>query len=491
MLFDIKEIKNVIQQIAESRQLSEDSLWAAIESAFAAAYKREYCKSDQIVRARINKDTGETSFFQIKLVLDDSGILPEDEDPVEDETRIRFNPERHMLVKDAQLVRQGAEAGEEMIFELEEKGDFSRIAAQSARQAVTQKIHEAERDAAMSEFEGKEGTLVVGQVQRIERGNIYVDLGRTVAILPFEEQIRGERFRQGENIRAYVLSIDTSRRSGGFVKLSRAHPQFVVSLFALEVPELIDGVIEVKAVSREPGMRTKIAAISNDESIDPIGSFIGQRGVRVMSVKSELGGEQIDIIHYSENIDDFVGEALLPAEVFDVSVGSDDVMIVKVNDDQIPIAIGRGGQNLRLAAELTGRTIELYSTSGEKSARCEPNGEIEVWKSKERLAEEEKERAEKDAKRNAEMEGSGSDDGVANDDGAGGEKEVADGEKEVAGGEKDGADGEKDGADGEKDGADGEKVADVTEEKKKDVAEVTEVADEKKEEEVSDAQKSE
>ena len=400
MLFDIKEIKSVIQQISESRQLDEGSLWSAIESAFAAAYKREYAKNDQIIRVRINRDTGETSFFQVKLVLDDSGILLEGESPNEEnETRVRFNPERHIFIKDAQLVRHGAESGEELFFELEERDNFSRIAAQSARQAITQKIHEAERDAAMSEFEGKQDTLVSGQVQRIERGNIYIDLGRTVAILPFEEQIRGERFRQGENIRAYIISIDTSRRRGGFVRLSRAHPQFVVSLFKLEVPELMDGIIEVKKISREAGMRTKVAVHTNDDTVDPIGSFVGQRGVRVMSVKSELGGEQIDIIHYSDNIEDFVAEALLPAEVFDVSTNKESgVTEVKLNADQIPIAIGRGGQNLKLAAALTGQTIELFSNEDERSARCTPDGELEVWKSEKRLEEEERARVEVELK---------------------------------------------------------------------------------------------
>ena len=395
MLLDIKEIKNIIQQIAELKQLPEESLWKAVENAYGAAYKREYAKHDQIIRAHIDSNTGETKFFQVKTVLSEKDILEEGEVlKDEEDTRVRFNPERHIMFEEAQLVREGSQTGEEIFFELEEKADFGRIAAQSARQAVTQKIHEAERDAAMDEFEGKQGTIVNGQVQRIERGNVFVDLGRTVAILPFEEQIRGERFRQGENIRAYVVSVDKTRRRGGFVRLSRAHPQFVVELFSIEVPELSEGSIEVIAIARDAGNRTKIAVKSNDDSVDPIGSFVGQRGVRVMGVKSELGGEQIDIIHALDQNEEFIAEALLPAEVYeDVELNSDSkTAIVQADDNQIPIAIGRGGLNLRLAADLTKWTIELVNLEGEKVARCAPGGEIELWKSEKRIAEEEEQR---------------------------------------------------------------------------------------------------
>ena len=378
-MFNIKEIKTVVQQIAKTRQLSEDSLWVAIESAFAAAYKREYAKSDQIIRARINKENGEFDFFQVKQVMDESQILPEDEPSGEEETRIHFNPERHIMVNDAQLVRQGIQAGEEILFPLEVKTDFSRIAAQSARQVVTQKIHEAERQAAISDFEGKENTIVHGQIQRIERGNVFVDLGRTVAILPFNEQIRGERFKQGDTIRAYIQSIDTTRRSGGFIRLSRACPEFVVKLFEMEVPELADGILEIKAIARDPGVRTKVAVETRDVSVDPVGSFVGQRGVRVMTVKSELGGEQIDIISWSDSISELISESLLPAEVGDVRVDSEKTEgRVEVSDEQIPITIGRSGQNVRLAARLTGWTIIILDGKNTEVARANPDGDVHI-----------------------------------------------------------------------------------------------------------------
>ena len=381
-MFDIKEIKGVVQQIAETRHLPEEALWEALEIAFATAYKREYGKSDQIIRCRINQETGESSFFQVKQVLDEAHILPEDEMPKEEEEeRVRFNSERHMMVDDAQLVRQGVKQGEEILFPLESKTDFGRIAAQSARQAITQKIHEAERDAAMAEFQGKEGKLVHGQVQRIERGNIYVDLGRTVAILPFSEQIRGERFNQGDTIRAFVQSINTERRSGGFVRLSRADEKFVVRLFETEVPELTEGTLEIKAIARDPGVRTKVAVESKSPSVDPVGAFVGQRGVRVMTVKSELNGEQIDIINWSSDIAEFIGEALLPAEVIKVEINEEEKKaFVKTGEDQIPVAIGRGGQNLKLAAKLTDREIAIINPDGTEIAKADSGGEITIFK---------------------------------------------------------------------------------------------------------------
>ena len=381
-MFDIKEITAVVQQIAEDRHLPEDALWEALETAFATAYKREYGKSDQIVRCRINQSTGESTFFQVKQVLDEAHILPEDEAPKEeDEERVRFNPERHMMVDDAQLVRQGVKQGEEILFPLESKTDFGRIAAQSARQAITQKIHEAERDAAVEEFQGKEGKLVHGQVQRVERGNVFVDLGRTVAILPFSEQIRGERFNQGDTIRAFVQSINTERRSGGFVRLSRADEKFVVRLFETEVPELTEGTLEIKAIARDPGVRTKIAVESKSPSVDPVGAFVGQRGVRVMTVKSELNGEQIDIINWPSDISEFIGEALLPAEVMGVEINEETKRaLVKTSDDQIPVAIGRGGQNLKLAAKLTDWEVVITDPSGTEVAQSTVEGEITIFK---------------------------------------------------------------------------------------------------------------
>ena len=288
------------------------------------------------------------------------------------------------MIQDAQLVRQGVEAGEDIMFPLEAKTDFSRIATQSARQAVEQKIREAERQAVVTEFEGKEHTLVHGHVQRVERGNIYVDLGRTFAVLPFAEQIRGERFRQGDPIRAYVHSIDITRRTTGFVRLSRACPEFVVKLFEAEVPELTDGVLKVKAIAREAGTRTKIAIESTDPSVDPVGSLVGQRGMRVMTVRSEIGSEQIDIISWTDSVTDFITEVLLPAEVVETTIDEETGnALVRVTDEQVPVAIGRNGQNLRLASKIAGRVIVLIDSSGDEIAKAHPDGTMDILKQRE------------------------------------------------------------------------------------------------------------
>lgn len=377
-MLQLKDIKTIVEQIAELRQLPVDLLWNVIETALGTAYKKEYGKLEQIIQSRINRETGEVQFFQVKKVLDNADILPEGEqvDRESEDERVHFNPEKHILLEDARLVNAGVQSGEELFFELEEKSDFGRIATQSARQALTQSIYNAERTVAIDEFKDKEHTLVHGQVQRIEKGNVFVDLGRTVAILPFSEQIRGERFKQGETIQAYIVSIDSKRKSGGFVLLSRTNPNFIVKLFEREVPELEEGILSVKKIVRDPGVRTKIAVDSKDPSVDPIGSFVGQRGVRIMTVKSELHREQIDVIPWTEDLTEFAGEAISPARVLEVSIEGD-TAYVKVTDEQIPIAIGRGGQNLKLASKLIEKQITIVNQDQVKVATYpDENGEL-------------------------------------------------------------------------------------------------------------------
>ena len=388
------ELKKAIEQLAEAKQLSKDSLWGAVESAFGAAYRREYAKPEQIIRARINQETGECSFFQTKTAVDADMLLKEDEVlPKRDsgDTRVRFNPEKHIMIEDARRVQQGVNVGDEIFFPLEAKTDFGRIAAQAARQAIMQRIHEAEREVALGEFEGKEDSIVSGKVQRIDRGNMFIDLGRTVAVLPFSEQIRGERFQQGDRIRAYVLAVDTSRRHGGFVRLSRTHPNFVVKLFEAEVPEMAQGVIQVRGIVREPGSRTKIVVESTDGAIDPVGALVGQRGVRVLTVKSELGGEQINIIEWAPEIEDFIAEAISPAEILDVEMDGEGQAVIKTAREQIPFAIGKGGQNLRLTAKLVDKDMKIVDTEGVAIATVTKDGMVDICTPLERDDEEETE----------------------------------------------------------------------------------------------------
>ena len=212
---------------------------------------------------------------------------------------------------------------------------------------------------------------MTGHVQRFERGNLYVDLGRATAILPYEEQIPGERYRQGERVRALLLHVDEGVR-GTFIRLSRSHPRFLVKLFETEVPEMASGVVEVKAIVREPGSRAKIAVFSKDDHVDPVGALVGQRGVRVAVVTSELGGEKIDVVEWSEKPAEYVQESLKPAQVLEIELFEDEARaVVKVAEDQQSLAIGRGGQNVRLAARLTGWKIDIRSAGGEQVAESE------------------------------------------------------------------------------------------------------------------------
>lgn len=387
-MIDLKTIQAVLGEF-ETRGISRETMIDAIESAMATAYKREYGKRGQVVRAKIDLNSGTVSFEQVKTVVDETtsrfpeegeeateshshGFHAEEEQLAEGELP-RFDTEKHILLANAKMIKRGVELGEEIIFPLEPQDDFGRIAAQTAKQVVIQKVREAEKISMMEEFGEKKGEIVSGIVQRMERGAIFVDLGRTTGIIPYEEQIPGERYRMGERIRAYLYSVDEGFR-GVYLRLSRAHPRFVVKLFEIEAPELASGAIEIKALAREPGSRTKIALVSADPHVDPVGSLVGQRGVRVSTVMSELGGERIDIIEWNEDAKEFVKESLSPALPTDVVLDEENHRAtVTVSEDEQSRAIGRGGQNVRLAAKLTGWNIDIVSTGGSEIA--ESNGE--------------------------------------------------------------------------------------------------------------------
>lgn len=367
-MFDLKVINSVLDELEADRGVSRAKVLEAIEMALAAAYKKEYGKRGQIVRARFNIDSGDLEFSQVKIVVDDSvvRVVPDDQDdePEEGDERPRYNPEHDIMIDVAQRIKKGAQLDDEIEFPLEPKDDFGRIAAQTAKQVILQKIREAERASVMSEFGARQGDVVSGHVQRFERGMLHVDLGRAVGFIPYEEQIPGERYRQGERIRALLLEVDENAR-GSFLKLSRAHANFLVQLFALEAPELANGTVVVKAIAREAGSRSKIAVASVDDHVDPVGAMVGQRGVRVSTVTSELGGEKIDIIEYEEDPAAFIASALSPAEVLRVELNEEaKKATVYVMHDQQSLAIGRGGQNVRLAAKLTGWSIDIVSEGG-------------------------------------------------------------------------------------------------------------------------------
>lgn len=370
MEFDLKTMNSVIGQLADERGIPRDKMLEAVEMALATAYKREFGKREQVVKAHFNGESGDVDFYQIKTVVDDSSVRMEetDERMGEDGELLQlFNEEKHIMVADAGRIKRGAVLGDEIVFPLEKRTDFGRIAAQTAKQVIMQKIREAERASVVQEFGGKEGDIVNGVVQRIERGNLYIDLGRATGIMPFHEQIPGERYRPGERIRAYLFSVEEGMR-GVYLRLSRAHPEFLKKLFETEVPEIQSGVVLIKALAREAGGRTKIAVASTDTRIDPVGTLVGQRGVRVNAVMSELGGERIDIMEWSENPVRFIEDALSPAQVISVTLNEEEHRATaEVTEEQQSLAIGRGGQNVRLAAKLTGWAIDIRSVGGPSS----------------------------------------------------------------------------------------------------------------------------
>jgi len=400
-MFDLKVMNSVLGELEEERGIPREKVIEAIEAALATAYKKEYAKRGQIIRAHMDQAAGTTEFQQIKEVVDETtvrfveegdpdfaeapnkgrdphdGRYHKEEAPTLAEGELpRFNPEQHILLADAKFIKRDAKVGDELVFPLEMKDDYGRIAAQTAKQVIIQKIREAEKVSVVAEFGKRQGEIVSGTVQRMERGNIYVDLGRATGILPYDEQIPGERYRQGERIRGLLYQVEESPR-GIYLRLSRANPQFLAKLFEMEVPEVAHGTVSFKAIAREAGSRSKVAVASSDAHVDPVGSLVGQRGVRVSTVTSELGGEKIDIIEWNENIKSFIEEALSPARITSVDLDeAEHKASIKVAEDQQSLAIGRGGQNVRLAAKLTGWRIDIQSVGGTKVAETTAEGEV-------------------------------------------------------------------------------------------------------------------
>jgi len=368
-----------------------------IEVAIAAAYKKDYGHKGQNIRASFDLDTGEVKIFQVKLVLDESMVKTESEIEAErlaaeaareqgeevreareeDETgekKVRFNEEKHIMLDEARKADKKIKAGEELLIELESRTDFGRIAAQTAKQVIIQRIREAERETIFDEFKGRQGEVVSGIVQRIERGAVFVDIGKTTGVLFPEEQIQGESYRLGQRLRVLILEVQKEVRGPNII-LSRASAKMLAKLFELEVPEIASGAVAIKAIAREAGARSKIAVAANESGVDPIGSCVGQKGTRVQAVINELGGEKIDIIEWSEDTAKFIAYALAPAKVLDVKTNNEQkVAQVTVPEDQLSLAIGKRGQNVRLAAKLTewkidvkGAAIEGEVKEGEKS----------------------------------------------------------------------------------------------------------------------------
>src|SRR3990172_2963567 len=369
---DLKALIQTVDQIAEEKSIGADKVIEAIEGALASAYKREYDKRDFNIKATLNRENGDVQFVQVKEVVDKGGVRMVEDGEVEEEEEAsegaeeklpRYNGDRHIFLEDALKEKKDAKVGDELEFPIDEKGiDFGRIAAQTAKQVVLQKLREAERDSIVGEFKDKEGGIVSGVVQRFERGNVFIDLGRTTGVMFSNESIPGEHYRSGERLRFYVLAVQREVRGrGSGIVLSRSHPNFVSELFAMEIPEIADGIVEIKAIVREPGSRTKLAVASNADEIDPVGSCVGQRGTRIMAISNELGQEKIDVVEWNDDPEEFIANSISPAKVRSVTIGEGRAAKVLVPEDQLSLAIGRGGQNVRLAAKLTGWKIDVRS----------------------------------------------------------------------------------------------------------------------------------
>jgi len=401
---DLKTLTSAVMEIAEERGIAQEKVIEVIESALAAAYKKEYGKKREKYGATLDPKTGEVKFFQLKQVISEDEILSEKElEEIKEgkkeapEDKIRFNPERHILLKEAKKTNPKIKAGEFLSIPVKSKEGFGRIAAQTAKQVILQKIKEAEREVILKDYKEKEGEIVSGIVQRVEPRVVYFDIGKTSGILPKSEQVPGEFYRPGQRLKLYVLKTESTPK-GPVIFLSRAYPKLVSKLFELEVPEISAGQVIIKSIAREPGSRTKVSVTATEEGIDPIGSLVGQRGTRILAVINELGGEKIDIIEWQEEPEKYISNALSPAKVLEVKILPKNKAQALVAPDQLSLAIGKDGQNVRLAAKLTGWKIDVISNEEaekekreEKKEKEEETETEEKEKTKEKEAEKKKE----------------------------------------------------------------------------------------------------
>ncbi|MDR7520876.1 MAG: transcription termination factor NusA [Armatimonadota bacterium] len=337
------ELLRALEQIEEEKGISKDVIIEAIEAALLSAYKKNFGATAQNMRIEMDRTTGEMRAYQVRTVVEE----------VED-------PTLQIALAQVREWDPTAQVGEMVEVEVTPK-DFGRIAAQTAKQVVVQRLREAERELVYKEFRDREGDIVTGVVQRIERKNVYLDLGRIEAVLPPPEQIPRESYRQGERVKAYVVEVRQGTR-GPQIVVSRTHPGLLKRLFEIEVPEVYEGIVEIKAIAREAGTRSKIAVASRDRNVDAVGACVGPKGARVQAIVDELRGEKIDIVAWSPDVAQFAAAALSPAKVVRVEIDeATKTALVVVPDHQLSLAIGREGQNARLAAKLTGWRIDIKS----------------------------------------------------------------------------------------------------------------------------------
>lgn len=410
----MSELLSAIKQVCDEKKIEYDLVISAIESSLAAAYRKDYGNKMQNIKVTFDPETGKSKIYDIKTIVED---LSEEEQKefdeaekkreagldnknknfyeakkekeaevnnlaeTEVEAERKFNPKTEIQLKDALLIKKDAKVGGEIVFELEEPVGYGRMAAQTAKQVIIQKLREIEKETVFNEFKDQEGQVINGIIQRIEGRLVFVDLDKAIGILPLDEQIMGERYTIGSRLKVYVKEVRSGIR-GAEIILSRKSEEIVRQIFTMEIPEVANGLVEIKNVAREAGSRSKVAISSDSENIDPVGSCVGQRGVRIQTIINELGGEKVDIIEYSEDPAKYISNALAPAKILGIEIDNNRKATVKVAADKLSLAIGKNGQNVRLAARLTGWKIDIISQGEDdeliKFAETENNKEDEI-----------------------------------------------------------------------------------------------------------------
>ncbi|MEK7655204.1 MAG: transcription termination factor NusA [Patescibacteria group bacterium] len=389
-------ISQAMRQICDEKNISYESVLEAVESSLAAAFRKDFGGKNQNIKVEFDPEqydgaTAGVRTFDVKEVVENmelpddyferfeaahgakrlgfgprpfSGAPMEEAPKEEGEEEFLFNPKTMIMLSDARDLKPDAAVGEEIRVEMAIPAAFGRMAAQTAKQVIMQKLREAERDVIYQDFKGREGELMNVTVQRREGRVVLIDLGRATGVLLPEDQIETERYFPGTRLKALLREVSMTTK-GPEIRLSRSSNGVVAALFAQEIPEILNGVVEIKNISREPGSRTKVAVTTNDDAIDPIGSCIGQRGTRIQTIIRELNGEKIDVVLWSDDVSEYIKNSLSPAKIQSVELRqSDHLAMVKVHPDQLSLAIGKGGQNVRLAAKLTGWKITIAEEGG-------------------------------------------------------------------------------------------------------------------------------
>ena len=356
---DNKELILALDELEKEKGIKKEYLLESIETALVTAYKRNFDSSEN-VKIEMDKETGATYVYSVKDIVEE----------VE-------NPVQQISLEEAKKINKSLKIGDQVNIEIVPK-NFGRIAAQTAKQVIIQKIREAEREVLYSEYSERKGEIVSGTIQKADRGLIVMDLGKLEGIMPIKEQIPTEKYKVNDKIKAYVVDVEKGEKGSPQVIVSRSHPDFVRKMLEIEIPEIYEGIIEIKSISRDPGKRCKVAVYSQDENIDPVGSCVGQKGIRIQNVINELHGEKIDVIEWNPDISIFIAAALLPAKIMAVDIKEEEKFAqVIVPDDQLSLAIGKAGQNARLAAKLTNWKIDIKSESQFRELLANTNKEDE------------------------------------------------------------------------------------------------------------------